>query len=220
MLVLLLTRIALDFSMARYTGPKNRLARREGIDLGLKTVGTKSHANLLKRLGVPPGMHGSRGRRKLSDFGEQLREKQRVKRLYGVLERQFARIYARARKWRGNTGEKLLEFLERRIDNTLYRAGLGPTRAACRQFVSHGHVLVNGRKVTIPSYEVQANDVITLGTKGLEIPAVKKLLEALPEQLPEWIERKGPVGKVERLPVRGDIKEDINEQLIVEHYSR
>ena len=94
--------------MARYTGPKNRLARREGIDLGLKTVGTKSHANLLKRLGVPPGMHGSKGRRKLSDFGEQLREKQRVKRLYGILERQFRRMYARARKWRGNTGEKLL----------------------------------------------------------------------------------------------------------------
>ncbi len=206
--------------MARYTGPKNRLARREGIDLGLKTVGTKSHANLLKRLGVPPGMHGSKGRRKLSDFGEQLREKQRVKRLYGVLERQFRRIYARARKWRGNTGEKLLEFLESRLDNTMYRAGLAPTRPGARQYVSHGHILVNGHKLTIPSYEVEAGDVITLGTKGLTIPAVKKLLEALPEQLPEWLERKGPVAKVVRLPERRDIKEDINEQLIVEHYSR
>ena len=206
--------------MARYTGPKNRLARREGIDLGLKTVGTKSHANLLKRLGVPPGMHGAKGRRKLSDFGVQLREKQRVKRLYGVLERQFRRIYARARKWRGNTGEKLLEFLERRLDNTLYRAVLAPTRAGSRQYVTHGHVLVNGHKVTIPSYEVKANDVITLGAKGLEIPAIKKLLEGTPEQLPEWIERKGPVAHVVRLPARGDIKEDINEQLIVEHYSR
>lgn len=206
--------------MARYTGPKNRLARREGIDLGLKTVGTKSHANLLKRLGVPPGMHGAKGRRKISDFGEQLREKQRVKRLYGVLERQFRRIYARARKWRGNTGEKLLEFLERRLDNALYRAVLSPTRGASRQYVSHGHVLVNGRQVTIPSYEVAANDVITLGTTGLEIPAVKKLLETAPDQLPEWIERKGPVGKITRLHARGDIKEDINEQLIVEYYSR
>lgn len=206
--------------MARYTGPKNRLARREGIDLGLKTVGTKAHANLLKRLGVPPGMHGPKGRRKLSDFGEQLREKQRVKRLFGLLERQFRRIYARARKWRGNTGEKLLEFLERRLDNTLYRAGLAPTRAASRQFVSHGHVFVNGRKVTIPSYEVEVNDVMSLGTKGLEIPAVKKLVETPPDVLPEWIERKGPVGKVARLPVRSDIKEDINEQLIVEYYSR
>lgn len=206
--------------MARYTGPKNRLARREGIDLGLKTVGTKSHANLLKRLGVPPGMHGSKGRRKLSDFGEQLREKQRVKRLYGILERQFRRMYARARKWRGNTGEKLLEFLESRLDNTIYRSGLAPTRPGARQYVSHGHILVNGHKLTIPSYEVESDDVITLGTKGLEIPAVKKLLEATPELLPDWIERKGPVAKVVRLPERSDIKEDINEQLIVEHYSR
>lgn len=206
--------------MARYTGPKNRLARREGIDLGLKTAGTKSHANLLKRLGVPPGMHGSKGRRKLSDFGEQLREKQRVKRLYGILERQFRRMYARARKWRGNTGEKLLEFLESRLDNTLYRAGLAPTRPGARQYVSHGHILVNGHKLTIPSYEVEVNDVITLGTNGLEIPAVKKLLEATPDVLPDWIERKGPVAKVVRLPERSDIKEDINEQLIVEHYSR
>ena len=206
--------------MARYTGPKNRLARREGIDLGLKTVGTKSHANLLKRLGVPPGMHGAKGRRKLSDFGVQLREKKRVKRLYGVLERQFRRIYARARKWRGNTGEKLLEFLERRLDNMLYRAGLAPTRTSARQFVSHGHVLVNGVKVSIPSYEVKESDVVTFKAKGLEIPAVKKLLEGAPEQLPEWIERKGPVGRVTRLPERRDIKEDINEQLIVEHYSR
>src|SRR3989338_7110951 len=182
--------------MARYTGPKNRLARREGIDLGLKTPGTKSHANLLKRLGVPPGMHGSKGRRKLSDFGEQLREKQRVKRLYGVLERQFRRMYTRARKWRGNTGEKLLEFLESRLDNTIYRGGLAPTRPGARQYVSHGHILVNGHKLTIPSYEVEAGDVITLGTKGLEIPAVKKLLEATPEELPEWLERKGPVVKV------------------------
>lgn len=206
--------------MARYTGPKNRLARREGIDLGLKTVGTKAHAGLLKRLGVPPGMHGSKGRRKISDFGEQLREKQRVKRLYGILERQFRRIYGRARKWRGNTGEKLLEFLERRLDNTLYRAALAPTRGASRQYVSHGHVLVNGKRITIPSYEVAVSDVITLGAKGLEIPAVKNLVETAPDALPEWLERKGPVGKVARLPIREDIKEDINEQLIVEYYSR
>ncbi len=206
--------------MGRYTGPKNRLARREGIDLGLKTVGTKSHANLLKRLGIPPGMHGSKGKRKTSDFGEQLREKQRVKRLYGLLERQFRRIYARARKWRGNTGEKLLEYLELRLDNAVYRAGLAPTRAAARQFVSHGHVLVNGKRVTIPSYEVALGDVMSLGTKGLMIPAVKKLIDAQAEGIPEWIERKGPVAKILRMAGRSDIKDDINEQLIVEHYSR
>lgn len=206
--------------MARYTGPKNRLARREGIDLGLKTVGTKAHAGLLKRLGVPPGMHGTRGRRKLSGFGEQLREKQRVKRLYGVLERQFRRIYGRARRWRGNTGEKLLEFLERRLDNALYRVGLAPTRTAARQYVGHGHVMVNGKKITIPSYEVRIGDVMAFGAKGLKIPAVMKLLESASDQLPGWLARKGPVGSVTRLPSRGDVKEDINEQLIVEHYSR
>lgn len=206
--------------MARYTGPKNRLARREGIDLGLKTVGTKTHANLLKRLGVPPGMHGSRGKRKVSDFGEQLREKQRVKRLYGLLERQFRRLYGRARKQRGNTGEKLLESLERRLDNVLFRVGFAPTRASSRQFISHGHVLVNGRKLTIPSYEVVVADVMTMGSKGLAIPAVKKLIDSPIDVIPEWLERKGPVVRVVRLPVRSDIAEDINEQLIVEHYSR
>lgn len=206
--------------MARYTGPKNRLARREGIDLGLKTVGTKTHANLLKRLGIPPGMHGSRGKRKVSDFGEQLREKQRVKRLYGLLERQFRRLYARARKQRGNTGEKLLESLERRLDNVLFRVGFAPTRASSRQFISHGHVLVNGRKLTIPSYEVVVADVMTMGSKGFAIPAVKKLIDSPIDVIPEWLERKGPVVRVVRLPIRSDIAEDINEQLIVEHYSR
>jgi len=206
--------------MARYTGPKNRLARREGIDLGIKTTGTKTHANLLKRLGVPPGQHGSKGKRKVSDFAEQLREKQRVKRLYGILERQFRRIYARARKQRGNTGEKLLEALERRLDNVLYRVGFAPTRASSRQFISHGHVVVNGRKLSIPSYEVAPDDVVTMGTKGLAIPAVKKLLDTPVDVIPLWLERKGPVAKIMRLPVRSDITEDINEQLIVEHYSR
>lgn len=206
--------------MARYTGPKNRLARREGIDLGLKTVGSKSHAALLKRLTTPPGMHGAKGHRKISGFGEQLREKQRVKRLYGVLERQFRRVFNRARKWRGNTGEKLLEFLERRLDNVIYRAGLAPTRGAAHQLVSHGHVLVDGVKVSIGSYEVEAGQVLTLKPVALEIPSIKMMLASEPEGLPEWLERKGPVGKVARLPGRGDIKEDINEQFIVEYYSR
>lgn len=206
--------------MARYTGPKNRLARREGIDLGLKTVGSKSHASLLKRLNVPPGVHGPKGHRKMSGFGEQLREKQRVKRLYGVLERQFRRIFNRARKWRGNTGEKLLEFLESRLDNVVYRMGLAPTRGAARQMVSHGHVCINGAKVSIPSYEVAAGEVVTLKPKAMEIPAIKKMLETETEGLPAWIERQGPVGRVARLPGRGDIKEDIDEKLIVEFYSR
>lgn len=206
--------------MARYTGPKNRLARRESIELGLKTVGSKSHASLLKRLNVPPGMHGAKGRRKMSDFGTQLREKQKVKRMYGVLERQFRKSFERAKKWKGNTGEKLLEFMERRLDNVIYRMGFAPTRGLSRQLVTHGHVLVNGKKMTIPSYLVQADAVITLKQKAMEIPAVKKILDDKTFHTPEWIERKGPVGKIVRLPLRSDIGEDTNEQLIVEHYSR
>ena len=162
--------------MARYTGPKNRLARREGMDLGLKTVGSHAHANLLKRLTLVPGQHGPRGRRKTSDFGIQLREKQKVKRMYGLLERQFRKNFETARKWRGNTGEKLLEFLERRLDNTLYRLGLSPTRALARQLVGHRHVLVNGKPVNIPSYLVRTDEVISLSSTGAGVPAVKKLL--------------------------------------------
>lgn len=206
--------------MARYTGPKNRLARREGIDLGLKTVGSKAHASVLRRLSIVPGAHGVKGRRKISDYGHQLREKQKVKRMYGLLERQFRKMFERAKKWKGNTGEKLLEFMERRLDNTVYRLGFAPTRGLSRQMVTHGHVLVNGKKLSIPSALVFINDVITLGTKGLAIPAVQKVLEDDTFKPPEWLTRKGPAGKVARLPQRGDIHEDISEQLIVEYYSR
>lgn len=206
--------------MARYTGPKNRLARREGIDLGFKTVGSKSHASLLRRLNVPPGQHGNKGRRKVSDYGLQLREKQKVKRMYGLLERQFRRYYEHARKWRGNTGEKLLEFLERRLDNTVYRLGLAPTRFSSRQLVSHGHVIVDGKKVTIPSYLVSSGMVISLKPKAMEIPAIKRMLDEKTFTPAVWLVRQGPVGNVARIPERSDVKEDINEQLIVEHYSR
>lgn len=206
--------------MARYTGPKNRLARREGVDLGMKTVGSKSHAALLKRLNVPPGVHGPKGKRKTSDFGLQLREKQKVKHMYGVLERQFRKTFNQAKKWKGNTGDKLLEFMERRLDNAVYRLGLAPTRASARQFVSHGHVMIDGKRVSIPSYQMNVNEVVTMKAKALEIPAVKKQLEDKGYKPPVWLERKGPVGKVVRLPLREDIPEDINVQLIVEHYSR
>lgn len=206
--------------MARYTGPKNRLSRREGIDLGLKTVGSKAHGSLLKRLNIPPGAHGAKGRRKLSGYGEQLREKQKVKAMYGLLERQFRKNFENAKKWKGNTGDKLIQFLEQRLDNVLYRLALAPTRNSARQFVSHGHVLVNGKKLDIPSYLVTAGDVISLKPKGLAIPAVAKMLELTDMTLPAWLERKGPVGKVVRLPERTDVKEDISEQLIVEYYSR
>lgn len=206
--------------MARYTGPTNRLSRREGIDLGYKTPGTKAHAGLLKRLAVPPGQHGAKGKRKVSDFGLQLREKQKVKRMYGVLERQFRKNFILAKKWKGNTGEKILEFMERRLDNVVYRMGLSPTRGLSRQLVSHGHVMVDGKKVNIPSFRVEKDMVISLKAKGMEIPAVKAAMTDTAGQPPAWIERKGPVGKIVRMPERTDIREDINEQLIVEHYSR
>ena len=206
--------------MARYTGPTNRLSRREGIDLGFKTVGTKAHAQLLKRLNVPPGLHGRRGRRKVSDYGLQLREKQKVKRMYGILERQFRNVFNRAKKWRGNTGDKLIEFLERRLDNSVYRLGLAPTRASARQIVTHGHVRINDKKVNIPSYMMQTDDVIRLTDAAMEIPAVKKMMEDTSYKTPEWLARQGPIGKLVRTPERGDVTEDINEQLIIEFYSR
>lgn len=206
--------------MARYTGPKNRLARREGIELGTKTVGSKSHASLQRRLNVPPGQHGPKMRRKISGYGTQLREKQKVKRLYGVMERQFRRYFAMARKWRGNTGDMLVQFLERRLDNAIYRMGLVPTRTASRQIVSHGHVMVNGKKVNIPSYQVAVNDVIALSSKGAAIPAVKKMLEDKSFATPEWVSRQGAAGKVVRLPAREDVTDDINTQLVIEYYSR
>ncbi len=206
--------------MARYTGPKNRLSRKEGLDLGLKTVGSKAHASLLKRLNIPPGQHGPKGRGKQSDYGEQLREKQKVKRIYGVMERQFRKYFDHAKVWKGNTGEKLLQFLEQGLDNTVYRMAISPTRASARQLVSHGHVLVDGKKVNIPSFSIKAGQVITLKAKGMEIPAIKKMLDVTDNPLPEWVQRKGPAGKVVRLPVRTDLKEDINEQLVVEYYSR
>jgi len=206
--------------MARYTGPKNRLSRREGVDLGMKTVGSHAHAELLKRLTIIPGQHGVRGRRKVSDYGVQLREKQKVKRMYGMLERQFRKFFQRAKKYKGNTGEQLIQFLERRLDNTLYRMALAPTRACARQQITHRHVFVDGKLVTIPSFEVESNQVISYTPKGLEVPSVKKILDEKDATVPAWVERKGPVGKIIRLPNRTDVTDDINEQLIIEFYSR
>lgn len=206
--------------MSRYTGPKNRLSRSQGMDLGYKTVGSKSHASLLRRLNVPPGIHGPKGRKKITDYGVQLKEKQKVKRLYGVMERQFRKAFEKAKQWKGHTGAKLMEFMERRLDNTVYRMGVVPTRPMARQLVSHGHVLVDGKKVTVSSYTVSVNQVISIGAKGLAVPAVKKAMESGTAAIPEWLERKGPSAKVIRLPERNDIQDDVNEQLIVEFYSR
>ena len=158
--------------------------------------------------------------RKASSYGKQLREKQKVKRIYGILEKQFKRYYERAAKFKGVTGEELLRYLEQRLDNIVYRLGLAPTRASARQFIGHGHILVNGRKVDIPSYQVKKGEVISLRPQALKIPIVKKVLEEKKPLIPGWLKRQGPAGKVVALPKRKDIVEDINEQLIVEYYSR
>lgn len=198
--------------MARYTGPKDRLSRREGFDLFNK--GAK-----LTRLNVPPGVHGPKGVRTYSRYGKQLREKQKVKRMYGVLEKQFLKYVKKALKSKGNTGEVLLSLLERRLDNTLYRAGFAVSRSAARQLVSHRHVLVNGKKVNIPSFEVKPGDIVTLSPKGLGIPQVQKALEE-EHRFPSWLEREGAAVRVKGLPKREDITEPISEQDIVEFYSR
>ncbi len=206
--------------MARYTGPKNKLARREAADLGLKTPGSNAHAALLRRINILPGAHGQKRHRKPSEFALQLREKQKARRTYGLLERQFRRYFEKARKKKGTTGEAFLQMVEERLDNIVYRLGLAPTRAAARQLISHGHVLVDGKKVSIPSYAVRKDEVIILSGKGLKIPAIAKMLEDKNPHLPTWLKRQGPGGKMVKVPSRDEIETDINEQLIVEYYSR
>lgn len=197
----------------RYTGPKDRLSRRENFDIF--GAGTK-----ITRLNVTPGVHGPKGTRGGSQYGRQLREKQKVKRIYGVMESQFVRYMDEAFKSKGNTGEALLVKLERRLDNIVYRLGFAPSRPAARQLVSHRHVLVNGKRVNIPSYQVLVGDVITLDSKGFAIPEIKKSFEQKDFKVVDWLDRKAAAGKVVRFPKREDISEAVSEQDIVEFYSR
>lgn len=202
--------------MARYTGPKNKKQRRLGVDLGLKG----NPKSLERRLSTPPGQHGRRGSRKVSDYGIQLAEKQKAKIMYGILERQFRKYYLEASRDPLATGEVMLSLLERRLDNCVYRLGFVPTRAAARQLVSHGNILVNGKKVNIPSYQVKLAETISLTTKGAAIPYIKERLGNKDISPASWLETKATVGRVVRLPIRSDLTEAINEQLIVEFYSR
>jgi small subunit ribosomal protein S4 len=199
--------------MAKYNGPKDRLSRREGYDLFGK-------GGKLTRLTVPPGVHGPKGTRKGSQYGRQLREKQKVKRMYGMLEKQFRLYVDQALMKKGNTGEMMLSLLERRLDNCVYRLGFAPTRPAARQLVSHRHVLVNGKKLNVPSYRVSEGDTITLSATAMEIPSVKKILGSEDVKIPSWLKRRAVVGKVDGMPKREDILEPVSEQDIVEFYSR
>jgi len=199
--------------MAKYVGPKDRLSRRENFDIF--GAGAK-----LTRLQVPPGVHGPKGTRGQSQYGRQLREKQKVKRLYGILEKQFRRYVEDALRTKGNTGEALLISLEKRLDNIVFRLGFAPSRPAARQMVSHGHVLVNGKKLNIPSCKLVIGDTVTIDAKISKVVEVKKATEDKDIKLPSWLLRKALVGKVEGSPKREDITEPISEQDIVEFYSR
>ncbi len=203
--------------MARNTGPKNRIARREGENLGLKSG---INQKLERRLKVLPGQHGRMGKKKTSEYGVQLREKQKVKAIYGVLETQFRKYFKIASKTHGATGETLLSLLERRLDNVVYRLNFASTRASARQLVNHGHVSVNGKKNTIPSYLIKVNEVISLDATALSMPDVKKQLSDTTPMITKWLEKKAAVGRVTRMPMRDDIEMSINDQLIVEFYSR
>ncbi len=202
--------------MARYTGPKHKLCRAEGVAL----CGSAKCPVVRKNAG-PPGQHSQKGRRKQSEYGIQLREKQKVKRMYGVLERQFSKYYNWASRKKGSTGDTLLQILETRLDNVIYRMNLAFSRPQARQLVSHGHVTVNDKKVTIPSYNVKMGDIVALSQKTAGSDFAKQVSEASKdEKLPGWLEKKATVGKILALPKRDDINEEINERLIVEYYSR
>jgi small subunit ribosomal protein S4 len=206
--------------MARYLGPKCKLSRREGTDLFLKS-GVRALDSKCK-LETAPGMHGAR-RGRLSDYGLQLREKQKVRRMYGVLERQFRSYYKEAARRKGATGENLLQLLEGRLDNVVYRIGFGTTRAEARQVVSHRQITVNGQVVNIPSYQVKAGDVVAVREKAKNHLRIKGALDIAAQRGPvEWIEV--DAGKMEgtykTVPERSDLSADINEHLIVELYSK
>ncbi len=208
--------------MARYTGPVCRQCRRETIKLFLKGDRCFTEKCAVERRTYAPGQHGQ-GRAKVSDYGVQLREKQKVRRIYGVLEQQFRGYYLKAARMRGVTGENLLQLLERRLDNVIFRLGLGASRKEARALVSHGHFLVNGRMVNIPSFIVKVGDEISLNEKGRASLRFQELAAAMDRKgLPAWLEldKQNLKGKVLSAPSREDIALPINENLIVELYSK
>ena len=208
--------------MARYTGPSCRLCRREGTELFLKGERCYTDKCAIKRRSYPPGQHGQ-GRIKVSDYGVQLREKQKVRRIYGILENQFRGYFAMADRQKGVTGENLLFLLEKRLDNVAYRLGFATSRDEARQLVRHGHFTLNGRKVNIPSIQVKAGDVLQLREKSRKVAAISESLEGVVRRgIPQWLELEKDAfkGTVKLMPVREDITMPIQEQLIVELYSK
>ena len=208
--------------MARYTDAVCRLCRREGTKLFLKGDRCFSAKCGIEKRAYPPGQHGQ-GRARFSDYGVQLREKQKVKRMYGLLENQFARTMKRASRMKGRAGENLLILLERRLDNVVFRMGFATSRSEARQLVRHGHFLVNARKATIPSLQVKSGSTVTVREKSRKVARIAGALEALEgRSVPQWVEidKENFEGTVKSLPAREDITMPIQEQLIVELYSR
>lgn len=209
--------------MARYSGPVCRLCRREGSKLFLKGSRCLSDKCAIERRNYPPGQHGRRRGRRPSDYQVQLRQKQKVKRIYGVFERQFRKYFKEAAQRRGITGEALLIGLERRLDNVVYRTGLALSRAHARQIVRHGHIQVNGGRVDIPSYQTSQGDVIAVASGSKKNIAIKMAAEnATAVERPNWLQADLDAleGRVVQLPTRADLDIDIQEQLIVELYSK
>ncbi len=205
----------------RIIGPKNKQSRREGIDLGLKTPGSKSHASLLRKLNVLPGQHGTRTRRKHSERARQLREKQKLRFLFGITESQLKKYFDKSIRMKGNTAINLSQLLEKRLDNVVYRLGFTPTRPSARQLVSHQHIKVNDRIVNVSSYQVGLNDAVGFaGTKAVKIPAIETSLANKDTLIPKWLERENTSGKVIAEPSSEDIEKQINLRSVIEFYSR
>ena len=206
--------------MARYTGPSCRMCRREGVKLYLKGERCTSDKCSFNHRPTAPGQHGA-ARKKVSEYGMQMREKQKARRYYGVLEKQFKNYYVMAEKKEGMTGENLLIILETRLDNVVYRMGIGASRKESRQIVNHGHITVNGRTVNIPSYLVSVDDVIAIKDNKKELPMFKELKD-VKVVMPKWLEFNAEklTGKINALPQRDDIDLNIREHLIIELYSK
>ena len=207
--------------MARYLGPKLKLSGREGGDLNLKSA-RRPFEDKVKDANTKPGQHGKVSGTRMSDYGNQLREKQKVKRIYGLLERQFRRYFKNAEAMRGNTGTNLLLLLESRLDNVVYRMGFASTRAEARQLVSHGAIAVNGNRVNIPSASVKPGDVVSIREKARKQARIAEALELAAGSMPSWVavDAKKFEGTFKNLPERQEFDPDVNEQLVVELYSR
>ena len=208
--------------MARYSGPVCRLCRREGMKLFLKGERCYTEKCAIEKRNVPPGQHGRARKAKMVGYGVQLREKQKVKRTYGVLENQFRRYFEAADRQKGITGELLLQSLERRLDNVVYRIGFATSRAQARQLVRHGHFLVNGKKVDVPSYSLKSGDTVIVRDGSRQNASILHAQEEVKGRgIPEWIQAEGQLGgKVVSMPTREQINLPVQEQLIVELYSK